>query len=225
MPAYNEEQGIADAVAEVLREVLARVPGSELIVVDDGSRDATGRILDALARDEPAVRVIHQPNGGHGRALRTGLDAATGDYLLLVDSDRQVPLSSFAALWEAARGREGALGVRESRDDPWFRKLLSALIRAVVPLLFGVRVRDPNAPFKLVRRGVWQAASERIPGDALAPSLMLAVFIRRRGLDVVDQPVPHRRRGSGRGFPPLTLVPFCLRGFRELLAFRGRLAA
>ena len=78
MPAYNEEQGIAEAVAEVLREVVARVPGSELVVVDDGSRDATGRILDELARAEPALRVIHQPNGGHGRALRTGLDAAAG---------------------------------------------------------------------------------------------------------------------------------------------------
>ena len=143
---------------------------------------------------------------------------------MLVDSDRQIPLAAFPALWEASRGRDGALGLRLSRDDPWFRKGLSLLIRAAVPVVFGVRVPDANVPFKIVRRSVWQNARELIPEEALAPSLMLAVFMRRRRLDVAEQPVPHRRRTcrahSSRaipviGRPPTTAV--CGRGTRIVL--------
>src|SRR5512143_817972 len=93
MPAYNEEGGIADATTEVREWVLDRIPGSELVVVNDGSRDGTSAILDRLSAADPRIRVIHRPNGGHGPALRAGLDAAWGERLLLIDSDQQIPLS------------------------------------------------------------------------------------------------------------------------------------
>jgi glycosyltransferase involved in cell wall biosynthesis len=71
MPAYNEEDGLAAAVAEVQRCVLDSVPDSELVVVDDGSRDGTPAILDALAARDPRIRAIHRANGGHGPAVTT----------------------------------------------------------------------------------------------------------------------------------------------------------
>ena len=88
MPAYNEEEAIEAAVGEVRGQVLDAVPGSDLIVVDDGSRDRTGAILDQLSAADPRVKVIHQPNGGHGAALRTGMERANGQLLFLLDSDR-----------------------------------------------------------------------------------------------------------------------------------------
>ena len=75
MPAYNEEGGIEHAVGEVQHFVLDRVEDAELVVVDDGSTDRTGMILDRWAAKEPRLRVIHQTNKGHGGALRTGLGA------------------------------------------------------------------------------------------------------------------------------------------------------
>src|SRR6185503_17714839 len=95
MPVYNEEGAIVNAVEEVQRHVLDHVPGSELVVVDDGSRDQTGRLLDDAASKDARIDVIHQPNGGHGAALLTGLKAAKGEYLFLIDSDRQIPLDNF----------------------------------------------------------------------------------------------------------------------------------
>src|SRR6266849_3164323 len=92
MPAYNEEGAIEAAVMEVRQHVFGEIQASELVVVNDGSRDRTGEILDHLAMEDGRIKVIHQPNGGHGRALRTGLDAASGKYLFLIDSDRQIPL-------------------------------------------------------------------------------------------------------------------------------------
>jgi glycosyltransferase involved in cell wall biosynthesis len=99
MPVYNEEGAIVAAVDEVKQFVLAFVPESELVVVDDGSRDGTGPLLDAAASGDPRIRVIHQPNGGHGAALLAGLKAAQGEYVFLIDSDRQIPLDNFNAAW------------------------------------------------------------------------------------------------------------------------------
>ena len=118
MPAYNEEGAIEDAVRDVWEHVFPLVPDAELIVVDDGSRDRTGEILDRLAATEPRLRVIHKANGGHGPAIRTGLDAASGEFVFLIDSDRQIPLIAFPPLWEAARTRDGAFGVSKKRNDP-----------------------------------------------------------------------------------------------------------
>ena len=92
MPVYNEEGAIVAAVDEVREHVLALIPESELVVVDDGSRDSTGRLLDDLSAADTRIAVIHQANGGHGAALLTGLNAARGDYVFLIDSDRQIPL-------------------------------------------------------------------------------------------------------------------------------------
>ena len=221
MPAYNEEAGIAGAVAEVRERVLDAVPGSDLVVVDDGSSDGTGRILDELAGSDGRVTVIHGPNRGHGRALRAGLDAARGDFLFLLDSDRQIPLEAFPELWAAAGTVDGAFGVRARRRDPLHRRVLTAVVRAVVNLLFRVSLRDANAPFKVVRRSLWLELRERIPADALAPSLFLAVLAAARGCRLEQVEVPHRPRATGTpSLRPWKLLGFCARAFVQLLALR-----
>ena len=73
MPVYNEEGAIVQAIEEVQRHVLDHVPSSELVVIDDGSRDRTGALLDDAASRDTRIDVIHQPNGGHGAALLSGL--------------------------------------------------------------------------------------------------------------------------------------------------------
>jgi glycosyltransferase involved in cell wall biosynthesis len=224
MPAYNEEGAIEEAVRDVREHVFEAVPGAELVVVDDGSRDRTGAILDRLADSEPRLRVIHKPNGGHGSALRTGMDAASGEFFFLVDSDRQIPLSAFPALWQAAQGRDGAFGVRRKRHDARLRLVLSSVIRNALRPLFGVTLYDANVPFKLFRRSVWEEARGLIPADTLAPSLFLAVFMARGGYDVAQIEVPHKDRETGTvSIRRWKLLKFCARAFRQLLAFRTRL--
>lgn len=224
MPAYNEEGAIADAVADVLRDIAPVVPALEVVVVNDGSRDHTGAILDELAAQEPRLEVIHRVNGGHGPALRTGLDAATGDWLFLIDSDRQIPLTAFPPLWAAAQDRDGAFGVRRTRQDAKIRLVLTRFIRATLRPLMGVAIHDANIPFKLVTREVWESARSLIPPDTLAPSLFLAVYMKRTGCDVAELEVPHRDRETGTvSIKRWKLVKFCARAFRQLLAFRSRL--
>jgi len=225
MPAYNEADGIAVAVDAVRAHVLDRVPSSELVVVNDGSRDQTGALLDAMAARDARIRVVHKSNGGHGPAIMTGLASASGDYVFLIDSDNQIPLEDFAPLWAAVEGgRDGAFGVRRVRHDAEMRKVLTVVIRVALSLLFGVRVYDANVPFKVIRRSLWDAARPLIPDGTLAPSLFLAVFALRGRFDVAFVDVSHKDRETGTvSIRRWKLIKFCARALRQLLDFRSAL--
>ncbi|MEZ4425533.1 MAG: glycosyltransferase family 2 protein [Gemmatimonadota bacterium] len=226
MPAYNEEEAIREAVQDVQQHVLPLVPGAELLVVNDGSKDRTGALLDEMAAQEPRLRVLHKPNGGHGSALIAGLGEARGEWVFLIDSDRQIPLEHFEALWIAAQGgADAAFGVRRRRYDPQVRLWLTAVIRLALRTLFGASIYDANVPFKLFRRSTWESAAPLIPADTLAPSLFLALYIRRLGLDVDEIDVVHKERETGEvSIKRWKLIKFSARAFRQLLAFRAGLA-
>src|SRR5262245_20906446 len=130
MPVYNEQEAVFLAVTDVQRNILDLIPGAELVVVDDGSKDQSGRLLDEAAAMDVRVRVIHQQNRGHGGALMTALSAARGEYVLLIDSDRQISLESFPAAWaEIEKGFDGVFGVRRLRHDPLIRLYLTKVVR------------------------------------------------------------------------------------------------
>jgi dolichol-phosphate mannosyltransferase len=224
MPVYNEEGAIAAAVNEVKEHVLALIPASELVVVDDGSRDGTGRLLDDAAATDPRIKVIHQPNGGHGAALLTGLKASSGEYIFLIDSDRQIPLDNFRSAWsEVLAGRDAVFGVRRRRYDPVLRLYLSRLIRHSVNVLFRVQLRDANAPYKLFRRGVWHEARECVPDGTLAPSMFLAIVAKSRGYNILEIDVTHKERDTGEvALRKFKLLKFCARGLGQMIALIRR---
>lgn len=226
MPVYNEQGAIALAIDEVQRQVLDHVAGAELVVVNDGSKDGTAGIIDLAAAADPRVRPIHQANRGHGGALMTGLSQARGTYVLLIDSDRQILLDDFAAHWQQIRaGRHGVFGVRAVRHDPALRLRLSAFIRHVTGLLFGVNLIDPNVPYKLFARRLWLEAQPLIPDGTLAPSLFLAIHAARRGHDIVRVDIVHKERDTGEvSIRRFKLFKFCAKALGQMIAFRARLA-
>lgn len=225
MPAYNEEGAITEAVADVERCVLANVPGAQLLVIDDGSKDRTGAVLDELSARNPDVLVVHQPNGGHGSALLTGLSATDADYVMLLDSDRQIPLDPFPQFWEAmTAGHDAAFGVRRTRHDPAIRLVLTRIIRIAIAVMFRVRLYDANVPFKVLRSNVWRAAQPLIPQGTLAPSLFLAIVTKRHGYDVVEIDTPHLERATGEvSIKRWKLFRFCATAFGQMVRFRRAL--
>ncbi|MDB4917374.1 MAG: family 2 glycosyl transferase [Gemmatimonadetes bacterium] len=226
MPAYNEEGGIQTAVAAVQEHVLSLVPGAEVVVVNDGSRDRTGALADAIADADPRVRVLHTPNGGHGTALMRGLADARGEYMFLIDGDNQIPIESFQTLWTVVqngggRGLDGVFGTRRARNDAYIRRALTAFIGWSLIVLFRIRIKDANVPYKLVRRTVWEDARRYIPDGTLAPSLFLAVYMKRKQCDLAFVNVSHRDREAGEvSIRRWKLIKFCARGFRQLMEFR-----
>ncbi|MEW5917280.1 MAG: glycosyltransferase family 2 protein [Gemmatimonadota bacterium] len=227
MPAYNEEDGVETAVRAVQEHVFKVVPNAELIAVNDGSRDNTGAILDQLSTADPRVHAVHKKNGGHGPALITGLDTARGEYIFLIDSDNQIPLEAFATLWQQVQnGHDAAFGVRRVRNDARLRRVLTRVIRTSLTLLFGVRLRDANIPFKVFRRELWRSAEPFIPADTLAPSIFFAVHAARSGAKIAFVEVGHRDRTTGTvSIRRWKLIKFCARAWSQLLAFRAKLRA
>ena len=223
LPAYNEEGVIRPTVEDVLAKLPKLATDHVVVVVDDGSRDATGEILDQLARQDPEhVRVVHQQvNSGYGGALRAGFEAAleaSADLVFFMDSDGQFDISDLGSLLPRLAGSDAVVGYRNNRNDPPLRRLNAAGWGWLMGVLFGVHVRDVNCPFKVFRADFVRAARLRSRGAMISTELLAQA--RRAGLKVAQVPVRHRPRTTGEatGARPAVIA----KAFHE--AFRLRLA-
>lgn len=227
MPAYNEGAHIERVVREWHDVVLRQIAGAEIIVVNDASTDDTDARLRGLCAEIEGLRVLSLPtNVGHGRAVVAGLDAADGEFVFQTDSDRQHLPVDFWRLWERRADADFVFGVRERRADGLFRLFVSATLRVVNRLLFGLAIADANCPFKLMRREPLRALLAEIPPGRFIPMVMVAVLARRRGYAVVDVCVTHLPRLAGHQ-SLAGMVRWAQVGWRcvgELVAFR-RMAA
>ncbi len=229
MPAYNEEACIAQVVESWKAEFI-RIFGDafRLVIVNDGSRDRTGAILDALAAREPRLMVINQANTGHGGALLRGYHEAlrlNPAYVFHVDSDDQFKPADFSRLWERRTESACILGYRSVRHDALHRLIITRILRGVLLLLYGCYLKDANVPFRLLEAGFLRKALQLIPGATFAPNIFIAVIGARSGCDLMHLPVTHEDRKTGTvSIVRWKLIRVCFRCVGELLAFRGTLA-
>lgn len=224
-PVYNEAGCIRRFVEEWLPVVRDHAP-ARLILIDDGSRDESPAILDSLAASIPELMVVHQSNAGHGTAIRRGYELALkagAGWIFQTDSDRQFDPADFERLWTRRSEAVFLIGTRTDRDDPPLRKWLSRGNRLALALLFGVRLRDPNSPFRLMAGSFLEAALRRVPEGVFAPNVLLTVEAASAGSAWLEIPVAHRRRETGvvsiRGWKTARLAARCL---REWAAYRLR---
>jgi dolichol-phosphate mannosyltransferase len=225
MPVYNEAGVIADVVDELTRDVVARLDGAEIVIVDDGSTDDTPEILDGLASEHDHVTVLHAPrNQGHGPSLRRAFEESEGDWIFQIDSDGQQVAAELWDLWALREQADLVVGVRRGRSEGRHRDFVSAAARWANQLLGGVRLRDVNVPFKLIRREVWEDLRADIPRVTVAPSLLIAVGASVRGWRVAEVEISHlpRRHGTSTVDVP-ALVRLTAGALRELIGFRVRI--
>jgi len=198
MPSYNEEQIIEDSVREWHGEVVARIPGAELVVIDDCSTDATGSILDRLSHELPGVRSIHQQrNGGHGRALRHGFQHLSKEFVFQTDSDRQHKPAEFWRLWEIRENYDFVFGVRSQRADGVLRVVITHAMRLLIWALWRVWIRDANCPYKLMRSSALDQVLSHIPEDSFIPMVMVSIMARKMDFRFTEVPVTHLPRRGG----------------------------
>ena len=227
VPAFNEGAIIARTIDDLRAEIADRLDGVEIVVVDDASTDATGAVLDGLAAADPRLVVVHaEVNRGHGPSVRRGLDRARGEWILQLDADGEIAPADFWSLW-AERGRASVIvGYRVDRRAPGHRIALNRLARWTVRgLASGRPLRDVNAPFKLVRREVWEDLRPAFPAAPAVPSILLLLGAAVRGRAIVEVPVRHLPRLGGEStLRPVRLAKLSLSAAAELLRFRVRLA-
>jgi glycosyltransferase involved in cell wall biosynthesis len=226
MPVYNESGVIADVVDELNRDVVARMPGTEIVLVDDGSTDGTPAILDGLAEAHPHVVVLHaERNQGHGPSLRMAFERSSGEWLFQMDSDGQQRAAEIWDLWELREQADLVVGVRRGRSEGRHRDFVSLTARLAGRMAGSGGLRDVNVPFKLIRRAVWEDLRGTIPEKPVAPSLLIAVGAPVRGWRVAEVEISHLPRRVGESTVDLRLLAKLTFGaFRELVRFRRRIA-
>jgi glycosyltransferase involved in cell wall biosynthesis len=226
IPVYNEADAVETLVEDLGRELLPIAADLEAILVDDASTDATPAILDRLAADRPWLHVHHaERNAGHGASVLRGLALARADWIFQLDSDGQFVVAEFDRLWMQRQECDLALGVRTVRHDPQHRLLLTRVVRYATTLLAGRHVRDANTPFRLLRRSLWEEVAPLIAPSTLAPNISVTLAATVLGKRVVEVPVTHLPRETGRvSLRTLRLVRFSARGLAQLIRFRLRLS-
>lgn len=200
-PAYNEEANLRETVRRALDQVGPLVGGSiEVLIVDDGSTDGTGPLADALAGDDPRVRVHHQSNRGYGGALRAGFETARGELIGFSDADLQFDLRDLGRLLDRLEERgpkrvDVVIGYRLRRRDPPHRIFIARAYNAVVSATFGLRVRDIDCAMKLFRREVFDGL--RLDSDSPFLSAELLIKLKARGERIAQLGVTHHPRVAG----------------------------
>jgi glycosyltransferase involved in cell wall biosynthesis len=225
-PAHNEEANLEALVREALETLPSLAERFEVIVVDDGSRDATPAIADALTADNPGVvRAVHHPtNLGYGAALRSGFGAAHFDLVAFTDGDRQfkvVDLGRLIERMEAPDAPDVVVGYRIKRADPPIRTLYARAYRLANRIFFGLAVTDVDCACKLFRREALEGL--RVESGGAFFSAEMLIKLRAAGRTVVEVGVPHypRTAGSATGAKPRVV----LRAVRDFWLLRLRMWA
>ena len=197
-PAYNDSGTIASLVITALRTARKLTPDHEVIVVNDGSADATAEILDELARTYPEVRVVHhEKNRGYGGALRSGFASATRELVFYTDGDAQYDPAEMELLWRRFGADVDLVnGYKISRSDPLHRIVIGRVYHHTVKLLFGLSVRDVDCDFRMMRRSIFETVHLEKNSGVICLEMMKK--ITDGGYRIAEVPVHHYHRAFGK---------------------------
>jgi glycosyltransferase involved in cell wall biosynthesis len=217
LPAYNEEAVIAETVRRTAAALTdLGVADFEILVIDDGSKDATAARASSADGAGARVRVVSHPhNRGYGAALRTGFDAATRDAVFLMDSDGQFDPNEISRLLAMYGPDRVICGYRIRRKDTWARRFYHTAFFGLVRLGFGPTARDVNCAFKLFPRAVGRG----LHAEGALVSTELLVRARRSGYRLMNVGVHHYPRTTGRATGADVRV--VMRAFGELWRLRS----
>jgi len=191
IPVYNEEAG----VEEVIRRVAALPVDREIIVVDDCSTDRTPEILAALQSEIAALRVIRHPaNRGKGAGIRTAMDAATGDCLVIQDADLEYDPADLPRLLQPIiEGRAKVVyGVRCFAGQRLLLRLGNLFLTWLTNRLYGLHLHDMETGYKLMRAEVARGMNIECRRFDLDPEI--TAKIARRGYAIYEVPISYEPR-------------------------------
>ena len=202
IPAYNE----GASVANIVERVAAVNVEKEIIVVDDGSIDGTADILRELVHEDISV-IHHAENRGKGAAIRTALDAATGEAVIIQDADLEYDPQDYVPLLTAfERDRVDVVyGVRDLSAQRFYMRWGNHFMTLATNLLFGTRLHDMETCYKLVSREVMQSLKLRSNGFELESELTAKLI--KRGLQIHEVPIRYEPRYDEKKLSPFDGLP------------------
>jgi dolichol-phosphate mannosyltransferase len=198
VPVYNE----VAHVDELLQAIHASPVKKEIIIVDDGSTDGTREKLRAmpLANNNDVTVVFHEENCGKGAAIRTALQYARGEYVLIQDSDLEYDPQDYPALLRPLEQREANVvyGVRPDRPERGLRFFLGAkLLTHLTNLLYGAGIHDEATCYKVFRRSLIAQISLECHRFEFCPEVTAKLC--RMGEKIAEVPIAYAPRSAGEG--------------------------
>ncbi len=197
IPAYNEQQRLPQHLGPVLAYLRAHYPSFELIVVDDGSRDATAAAVEAALAGEPRARVLaYQPNRGKGYAIRQGILASRGAAVVFLDADLSTPIEEIPRALAQLQQADIVIGSRDLPSShirvhqPLFRRLASEVFKWVRFVMVGLwRLSDTQCGFKAYRGPLARQLFRLAQVDRFMFDVEVLYLADRAGLRIVEMPV------------------------------------
>jgi glycosyltransferase involved in cell wall biosynthesis len=220
MPVYNEEGCIEQVVRAWAAMLACEAPNHLILVLNDGSTDQTARRLEPLTVGL-RVEVLHKANSGHGPTILVGYRRAAtlAPWVFQVDSDNELSPDHFPKLWRERERYDFLFGVRQGRNAPWARRIVTAVARGCVALLFKPGVRDVNVPYRLMRAGALLRCIQGLPNDTFAPNVIVSGRCARLGYRIFQTPIAFERRRTGEvSIKRWKLLRAAARAFRQTWA-------
>lgn len=229
IPAYNEAARITATLDRVVAWLAAEGLAAEIVVVDDGSADATAEVVEAHAAAHPTVRLVQlQANRGKGGAVRAGVEAARGAWILISDADLSTPIEDLRLL-QAAAGDDvpvviGSRGMKESnlvKRQPIYREMMGRIFNQIVRAAVHLDLHDTQCGFKLLRADVARRVFGALATDGFAFDVEILCRAHQAGFRIVEVPVTWANDERSTVRP----IRDASRMFLEVLAIRRRVAA
>lgn len=157
--------------------------------------------MQELAKDRPLLIPLTKENGGHGSTILYGYKYALdhgADYIFQTDSDGQTNPAEFEEFWQNREQYDAIIGNRIVRGDGRFRKFVENVICILLRIIFGVKVKDANAPFRLMKREVLELYIDNLPKDFNIPNIMLTTYFAYYGHDILFLPITFKPRQGGK---------------------------
>jgi len=202
IPAYNERDNIEQCVNDWY-PIVEKYNGegkSRLVIINDGSKDNTYEILIKLAETRPLLQPETKTNGGHGSTVLYGYRYAikhNADYIFQTDSDGQTNPDEFQEFWENREKYDAIIGNRIVRGDGKDRKFVENIVCVLLRMIFGVKVKDANAPFRLMRTALVEKYIDKLPDDFNIPNIMFTTYFVYHNEKVEFIPISFKPRQGG----------------------------
>ncbi len=196
-PCYNDSATIGEVVEKALRVLRELTDDYEVIIVDDGSSDASGEVIDSVAAAHPEVRVVrHDRNRGYGAALRSGIKTSSKKWVFYTDSDGQYDVEELRRLHALSGAADVINGYKVSRSDPWYRVVLGGIYNFLVRRIFRIPIRDVDCDFRLMRGDLARSLDLRSEGGSICVELVKG--LEAAGATFAEVPVHHYPRREGK---------------------------
>jgi dolichol-phosphate mannosyltransferase len=214
--AFNEAENVAPVLEELIAFLRAHVPSSEIVFVDDGSRDRTLEAARPTLATFPGTALRHETNGGIGAAIKTGVAAARGTFVTFMPADGQIEPEAIKTLLDARGEADVVLSVYDHRDDGLDRTILSFGVRALIFAVHGVVLRS-DGPY-LFRRTLFDPSQLRPDTFFLNFELPIRVLRARLPIETVTIACRPRRAGESKSTGLSRIVGVA----KDLLGLRAR---